>query len=54
MSTNQVGGDLGEAFDTNRAIGFGFIWVALAIYAGNGLLHSRRDRAAARMPISSR
>ena len=36
---------LGEAFDRNRAIGFGFIWVALAIYAGEGLLRSR-DRGA--------
>ena len=33
---------LGEAFDRNRAIGFGFIWIALAIYAAEGLLRSRR------------
>ncbi|MGP1609841.1 MAG: EamA family transporter RarD, partial [Burkholderiales bacterium] len=33
---------LGEAFDSDRAIGFGFIWVALAIYAGDGLLRARK------------
>ena len=33
---------LGEAFDANRAIGFGFIWVALAIYATDGLVRSRQ------------
>jgi chloramphenicol-sensitive protein RarD len=33
---------LGETFDRNRAIGFGFIWIALAIYASDGLLRSRR------------
>ena len=37
---------LGEAFDTNRAIGFGFIWAALAIYAADGLLRSRQTSAA--------
>ena len=31
-----------EAFDRDRAIGFGFIWIALAIYAAEGLLRSRR------------
>jgi chloramphenicol-sensitive protein RarD len=25
-----------EAFDTHKAIGFGFIWVALVVYAGEG------------------
>ena len=35
---------LGEAFDRNRAIGFGFIWIALAIYAGDGLRRSRARR----------
>ena len=33
---------LGEAFDRDRAIGFAFIWVALVIYAGDGLLRSRK------------
>ena len=33
---------LGEAFDRDRAIGFGFIWAALAIYATDGLLRSRQ------------
>ena len=37
---------LGEAFDTNRAIGFGFIWAALAIYAADGLLRSRQPNPA--------
>ena len=32
-----------EAFDRDRAIGFGFIWVALALFAGNGLLRARRQ-----------
>lgn len=31
-----------EAFDRNRLIGFAFIWVALAIYAGEGLRRARR------------
>jgi chloramphenicol-sensitive protein RarD len=35
---------LGEAFDRDRAIGFGFIWIALAIYAGDGLLRSRNSQ----------
>ncbi|MFC7301917.1 EamA family transporter RarD [Cognatiluteimonas weifangensis] len=38
---------LGEAFDRDRAIGFAFIWVALAIYAVDGLL---RNRAAPALP----
>ena len=37
---------LGESFDRGRAIGFGFIWIALAIYAGDGLLRSRAKPAA--------
>jgi chloramphenicol-sensitive protein RarD len=32
-----------EAFDTDRAIGFAFIWIALALFAGEGLLRSRRQ-----------
>ena len=35
-----------EAFDRDRAIGFGFIWIALALYAGEGLLRARRSRLA--------
>ena len=31
-----------EAFDTDRAIGFALIWIALALFAGEGLLRSRR------------
>jgi chloramphenicol-sensitive protein RarD len=34
---------LHEAFDRDRAIGFAFIWVALVIYAGDGLLRSRKS-----------
>jgi chloramphenicol-sensitive protein RarD len=34
-----------EVFDRDRAIGFGFIWVALALYAAEGLLRSRRQAA---------
>lgn len=33
---------LGEPFGRDRAIGFAFIWLALAIYALDGLLRSRR------------
>ena len=33
---------LGEAFDRTRAIGFAFIWLALLLYAGDGLLRARR------------
>ncbi|MCA1714410.1 MAG: EamA family transporter RarD [Gammaproteobacteria bacterium] len=32
-----------EAFDRDRAIGFSFIWVALAIFALDGLWRSRRQ-----------
>jgi chloramphenicol-sensitive protein RarD len=31
-----------EAFDRDRALGFGFIWIALAIFAIDGLLRARR------------
>lgn len=34
----------GEPFTTTRAIGFGGIWLALAIYAGDSLLRLRRAR----------
>ncbi|HEX2083603.1 MAG TPA: EamA family transporter RarD [Xanthomonadaceae bacterium] len=36
-----------EPFDRDRAIGFVFIWVALAIFASDGLLRARRSAAAA-------
>ena len=31
-----------EAFDRDRAIGFAFIWIALLLFAGDGLLRARR------------
>jgi chloramphenicol-sensitive protein RarD len=31
-----------EAFDRDRAIGFGFIWVALALFAGESLWRNQR------------
>jgi chloramphenicol-sensitive protein RarD len=31
-----------EPFDQDRAIGFVFIWVALAIFAGEGLWRARK------------
>jgi chloramphenicol-sensitive protein RarD len=34
-----------EPFPAVRAIGFAFIWAALALYAGEGLLRTRRMRA---------
>jgi len=34
---------LGEAFGRERAIGFILIWIALALYAGEGLLRARRS-----------
>jgi len=37
---------LHESFDRERAIGFVFIWIALAIYAGDGWLRARRNRLA--------
>ena len=36
---------LGEPFGSERAIGFGFIWAALLVYAGDGLLRARRASA---------
>jgi chloramphenicol-sensitive protein RarD len=36
----------GEAFPPSRAAGFGLIWVALAIYAGESLLSTSVDRGA--------
>ncbi len=36
-----------EAFDRDRAIGFTGIWIALAIFAADGLLRSRRQVARA-------
>jgi chloramphenicol-sensitive protein RarD len=38
---------LGEAFDRDRAIGFVLIWIALALFAGEGLLRARRGRPVA-------
>ena len=38
---------LHEAFDRDRAVGFAFIWLALALYAGDGLLRARRTAAGA-------
>jgi chloramphenicol-sensitive protein RarD len=38
---------LGETFSRDQAIGFGCIWLALAVYAGDGLWRSRRRDAAA-------
>ena len=37
---------LHEPFGRDRAIGFAFIWVALALYAADGLLRARRSRLA--------
>ena len=36
-----------EAFDADRAIGFAFIWIALAVFAVEGLLHARHRTAGA-------
>jgi len=36
---------LGEAFDRDRAVGFICIWIALALFAGQGLWRSRRSGA---------
>ena len=38
---------LGEAFDRDRAVGFIFIWIALALFAGDGLWRSQRRGAIA-------
>jgi chloramphenicol-sensitive protein RarD len=32
----------GETFDRNRAVGFAFIWIALVLFAGEGLWRSQR------------
>ena len=37
---------LGEPFGIDRAIGFGFIWLALLVYAWDGLFRSRRPPGA--------
>ncbi len=37
---------LGEVFDRTRAIGFGFIWVGLLIFATDGAWRARRKPAA--------
>ena len=37
----------GEAFDRTRAVGFGFIWIALVIFAGDGLWRMRTRPAVA-------
>ena len=37
---------LGEPFGRDRAIGFAFIWLALALFAADGLLRARRPRPA--------
>ncbi|QDH71182.1 EamA family transporter RarD [Marilutibacter alkalisoli] len=36
-----------EAFDQERALGFAFIWVALLLFAGDGLRRARRQAAPA-------
>jgi chloramphenicol-sensitive protein RarD len=38
---------LGEAFDRDRATGFALIWIALALFGGEGLLRARRSRPVA-------
>jgi chloramphenicol-sensitive protein RarD len=38
---------LGEAFDRDRAVGFVFIWIALLLFAGEGLWRSQRRAVAA-------
>jgi chloramphenicol-sensitive protein RarD len=38
---------LGEAFDHDRAVGFVFIWIALALFAGDGVWRSQRRAALA-------
>lgn len=39
---------LGEPFDGTRALGFACIWMALLLYAGDGLWRARRSAAGAR------
>jgi len=38
---------LGETFDRSRAVGFVFIWIALALFAGEGLWRTQRRVALA-------
>jgi chloramphenicol-sensitive protein RarD len=38
---------LAEPFDRTRLLGFACIWLALAVFVADGLLHSRRQRAQA-------
>ncbi len=38
---------LGETFDRSRAVGFVFIWIALALFAGEGLWRTQRRAALA-------
>jgi chloramphenicol-sensitive protein RarD len=42
-----------EPFTDARAIGFGLIWAALAIYAAEGLIRARRQRRAALGPAAT-
>ncbi len=37
---------LGEDFERGRAIGFGFIWLALLLFVAEGMLHARHGAAA--------
>lgn len=44
----------GEVFDRARAIGFGFIWLALLVFAGHGVWRARHSpRVATKMPQQS-
>lgn len=43
---------LREPFDAQRLVGFACIWLALAIFAGDGLLRARRSTAA-RVPLDA-
>jgi chloramphenicol-sensitive protein RarD len=38
---------LGETFDRSRAVGFVFIWIALVLFAGEGLWRTQRRAALA-------
>lgn len=38
---------LHEAFDRDRLVGFALIWIALAVFAGEGLLRGRQNRLVA-------
>ena len=39
----------GEVFSRNRLVGFGLIWVALAVYSAEGIVRSRQGRRARRL-----